>query len=261
MKLWKNLLGPWKWGMIFGALLIAQMCFSQEEKAQYYHLKAPDGIEIRALYKGNQNQKRILLLMFHQADSSLGEFSDLFSKFNQLGFNCLAVDLRSGKNTNGIDNQTHLNALKANLSTSYLDAFQDMEAGLKWAKQQVGKGRIFIIGSSFSASLSLRLAAEFPAFVDGLVLFSPGEYFFRLGKSAQYIQKFASKIKVPTLILSKKDEKRNWANIFEAIPTEYRHSFLPKIHIGQHGAKSLWKIYPESREYWNALTIFLTKLK
>ena len=88
--------------------------------------KSKDGVEIAAdLYMTHPDTVPFIVL-FHQAGSSRGEYLDIAPQLNQLGFNCLAVDLRSGKESNGIVNLTNEHARSAMKETSYLDAFQEM---------------------------------------------------------------------------------------------------------------------------------------
>ena len=60
---------------------------------------AEDGLEITAdLYVEKEEYPYILL--FHQAESSRGEYNETAIKLAKLRYNCLAVDLRSGNNSN-----------------------------------------------------------------------------------------------------------------------------------------------------------------
>jgi dienelactone hydrolase len=113
-----------------------------------------------------------------------------------MGYECLAVDLRSGGNLYG-PNRT-VDALGK--STEYLDAYKDMEAALKWATDLKYK-RIFVMGSSYSASLAFKLASEHKD-VMGLVIFSPGEYLSEKG----IVAKWSSSLKIPILAVCTYDE-------------------------------------------------------
>ena len=62
-----------------------------------------------------------------------------------------------------------------NLSRNYMAAYQDIEAALDWAKAQKYK-KISVWGSSYSASLVLKLAGDHPG-IACVLSFSPGEYF------------------------------------------------------------------------------------
>ncbi|HIE16476.1 MAG TPA: hypothetical protein EYP69_06090, partial [Bacteroidales bacterium] len=115
--------------------------------------KAKDGLTIYATeYVTNENNPYILL--FHQAGYSKGEFKEIAPKLLNLGYNCLAVDLRSGSDVNFVPNETAAEAKRLHLSTTYLDAKQDIEAAIKYVSSKNDKP-IILFGSSYSASLAL----------------------------------------------------------------------------------------------------------
>jgi len=173
-----------------------------------------------------------------------------------MGFNCAAVDQRSGGDVNGVENETHARAAKAGKNTSYLDAYQDMEAALAYFRAEHAKGKLIVWGSSYSASLVLKLAAEHPDAIDGVVAFSPGEYFIGAGKPTNYITELAAGITCPVFITSAKNEHSKWSRIYNAIPSEKKRSFLPETD-GNHGSRSLWEKFSDHQAYWTAVTAFL----
>ncbi len=217
-----------------------------------------DGVEITAdLYMSHLLDVPFIIL-FHQAGWSRGEYREIAPKLNEIGFNVMAVDLRSGDEVNRVVNQTSRRAAAANKPTTYLDAYGDMQAALKYADKEYAKGRLIVWGSSYSASLVLKLAGEYPNEIDGVVAFSPGEYFSKLSKSNKFVAKAAGLINCPVFITSAKDEKPNWIKIFDAIPSKSKHSFLPKTK-GNHGSRSLWEKFSGHAEYWAAVKAFLDK--
>jgi dienelactone hydrolase len=82
-----------------------------------------------------------LIVLFHQAGSSRGEYNEIAPRLNKLGFNCIAVDLRSGEYSRGKDNETAIRAGKAGLVTSYADALPDIIAALDYANKQYNQWR------------------------------------------------------------------------------------------------------------------------
>jgi protein-L-isoaspartate(D-aspartate) O-methyltransferase len=215
--------------------------------------KAKDGLVITAdLYSPHPNETPFIIL-FHQAKWSRGEYVEIAPKLNKKGFNCMAVDLRSGSSVNKIINLTNRQASKLGKSTGYLDALQDMESAIKYVKSQYAKAKIVIWGSSYSASLAIKLAGDNPALINGILAFSPGEYFDR-GKT--YIGDSAKKVKCPVFITSASKEAKAWKNIFLAIPSKSKQSFLPKTK-GNHGSRALWSKFDDSKEYWQAVSKFL----
>ena len=105
--------------------------------------------------------KASYILLFHQAGSSRGEFTEIAPRFVKLGYNCLAVDLRSGNETKYVINQTALKAKNLNKPTKYLDAALDMRAAIEYASNKSRKP-VVVLGSSYSASLGLLLVKTNP---------------------------------------------------------------------------------------------------
>ena len=141
------------------------------------NFKADDGITVTAdLYMEHESDAPFIIL-YHQAGYSRGEYREIAPKLNALGFNCMAVDQRSGDQVNGIINQTHKDALAANKPTKYLDALPDIEAAYLYAKFSVKPKKIILWGSSYSAALMFYMGSEHHNNVSGILSFAPGEYF------------------------------------------------------------------------------------
>jgi dienelactone hydrolase len=196
------------------------------------------------------------IILFHQATYSRGEYLEIAPKLNSMGFNCIAVDLRSGESVNGITNQTFRFADSLGFQTRYVDSYNDMRAALAFVKRKYPGSKIILMGSSYSASLSIKLASDFPEGISGVVAFSPGEYFSKFGWSRDIIQTSATKIKCSVFITSSPEEKESWQKIYDAIPIQTKVSFVSDSG-GKHGAKTLWNIFPESSVYWQALKSYL----
>jgi len=124
------------------SLSIAQVV---KEKVTF---EAEDGIEITA-DKYLENEEYPYILLFHQAGSSRGEFNDIAERFLKLRYNCLAVDLRSGDNSNYVKNETALKAGGQHSSVSFLDAAQDIRAAIDYA-WNLNPKEVILLGSSFS---------------------------------------------------------------------------------------------------------------
>ncbi|MEJ2051852.1 MAG: dienelactone hydrolase family protein [Calditrichota bacterium] len=196
------------------------------------------------------------IILFHQAGYSRGEYRDIALKLNEIGFNALAVDLRSGNEVNNVVNETARQAAEKNLPTSYLDALPDMEAAIKYVKDKYASRQVIIWGSSYSAGLVLKIAGDNPGLVAGVIGFSPGEYFERSGKSSTFIQESAKHIQIPVFITSAKNEKDRWWLIYQVIPGKKKSYFLPQSD-GIHGSRALWDSTPNHEEYWTAVKKFL----
>ena len=217
-----------------------------------------DGLEITADLYIAHDLKNPFIILFHQAGWSRGAYLEIAPKLNEMGFNCMAVDQRSGGEINGVKNETYKRATAAKKATNYIDAYPDMEAALKYIKDNYAKGKIIIWGSSYSSALVIPLASEYTDLVSGVLSFSPGEYFARQGKSKTYITDAAKKLSCPVFITSAKNEKPNWENVFKAIPSKTKMSFLPETK-GNHGSRALWERFSDSKDYWKAVKEFLNK--
>jgi len=218
-----------------------------------------DSLEITAdLYFTNPKESPIIIL-FHQAGWSRGEYIEIAPKLNQLGYNCIAIDARSGKEINNVTNQTYLKAIANNKKTTYVDAEQDLNASIDYVKKGYPNAtKIIIFGSSYSSALVLKIAGERKD-IDAVLSFAPGEYFEGLGKSADYVTQSAIHITIPVFITSAKNEKNNWWGIYEVISSKNKQYFLPTTD-GQHGARALWEKFPEHKLYWKAVTKFLSSI-
>lgn len=102
-------------------------------------------------------------------------------------------------------------AIKLDKPTDYLDALQDMESAVKYVKSQYESSKIILWGSSYSASLVIKLAGDNPTLINGVLAFSPGEYFDR---SKTYIKDSAKNVKCPVFITSALKEEKAWEKMF-----------------------------------------------
>lgn len=198
-----------------------------------------------------------IILLFHQARFSRGEYREIAPKLAQMGYTCMAIDQRSGDAVNGVVNQTHLIADKLDLPTEYVDAYPDLDAAIQYAKKQFPNRKLILWGSSYSSSLSFIFGANYPDEVAGVLAFSPGEYFTYHENS---IENYAREVKCPVFITSAKNEHDKWVAIYAAVPNAKKLSYLPAGE-GFHGSKALWEENKGHKEYWNAVTKFLASLK
>jgi dienelactone hydrolase len=241
------------------SLLMATASFASAEPETITFKSADDLLITADRYTAHTSNSTPLIVLFHQAGSSRGEYNEIAPRLNKLGFNCIAVDLRSGEYSRGKDNETAIRAGKAGLVTSYADALPDIIAALNYANKHYSNSKIIAWGSSYSAALVLKVAGDQPQLVDAVLAFSPGEYFAHVGKSKTWIRDSAQKIKVRAFITSSKNEAGDWAPIYDVIDAAKRQSFVPET-AGKHGSKALWKKYADSQAYWDAVTEFLSTI-
>lgn len=226
-----------------------------------------DGLTCVAdLYTAKQDKTTPFIVLFHQAGYSRGEYLDIAPRLNELGFNCMAVDARSGGKVKAVPNETALAGQKAGKGGTYLDALPDLLAALKYARKSCAAGPLIAWGSSYSASLAIHIAGEYPGLVDGVLAFSPGEYFTE-EHPGRWITASAARITaIPLFVTSGPSEGGQWRGIFTAIPSPAKVSFLPDEVAKLHGSSVLWYNLgnaefeiknPLASRYWEAVEGFL----
>lgn len=218
--------------------------------------KASDGVRITAdLYIPNPESSPFILLC-HRAEWSRGEYLKTALWLNEAGFNCMAIDQRSGFKVNKIENLTFLDALKRRKGTGYADALADIISALEYVRKTYKPETVLLFGSSYSSALAFPAAAERADLIDGIVSFSPGEYFSDQGKSASWIKTSASQVTVPVFIASSRLEYSQALSIFEEVKVGNKVLFAPEAG-GVHGSEALWETSARSSEYRAALLDFL----
>jgi pimeloyl-ACP methyl ester carboxylesterase len=210
------------------------------------------------LYIANPDPLTPMLVLFHQARSSKGEYRPIAPRLKTLGYNCLAVDLSCGGAFREVKNISARIAQNSGRTPTYLDGLVDMRDTLRWARENRAHGKLVAWGSSYTASLSLMLAAEHPEWVDGVVAFSPGEYFTAVGKSATWIAEAVREVACPVFVSSARSEEPDWKPIFAALGSKEKHSFLP-AGPGTHGSSALFVESAGSAEYWTAIEAYLER--
>lgn len=157
--------------MKFAILLLSASLLSAVARAETVATTAADGVTVYGeTYYADLPDSAPLLSLFHQAGSNgRGEYGPLTDWFNGLGYRVIAWDQRSGDGYFGADNRT---AAEADGPDGYCDAYPDIEAGVAYAHEAARGAPLIIWGSSYSASLVWRAAAEHPEVVDGVVAMS-----------------------------------------------------------------------------------------
>ncbi|WKK64938.1 hypothetical protein [Lutimonas zeaxanthinifaciens] len=217
--------------------------------------KASDGLKITAdLYMAHESDAPFIIL-YHQAGYSRGEYRSIAPKLNAMGFNCMAVDQRSGDLVNGVVNQTHKEAVSKGVETQYLDALPDIEAAYLYVKFGIKPEKIILWGSSYSAAIMFYMGSVHHTNLDGILSFAPGAYFRINNKD---LKTYAARITCPVFVTSARSEHKNWKAMYDNVQAEKTY-FLPQSE-GKHGSKALWQDNPSHQEYWNAVTEFLNSL-
>ena len=216
--------------------------------------KSLDGLLINGnLYEVDKD--RPVILLCHQANYNKNEYNDIAPKLNEMGYNCLAIDQRSGGNFAGKPNETFQRAKDKGLPTDYVDAHQDIEAAIDFLSKKYNK-KVIIWGSSYSSSLVLFESLQNKQVIAS-ISFSPGDYFRDKKPSLSTV--FA-KIQKPFFITSSKQEATTLSTLVDKERLkENQVQFIPKSN-GFHGSKALWEGQEGAEEYWTAITAFLSSI-
>ena len=218
-------------------------------------IPAPDGLNINANVYDLDTDAPVIVLC-HQARFNKHEYDGIGERLNELGFNCIAIDQRSGGPIANKQNWTNVRARQQGLEVEFLDAEQDIIAAVDFAEKMY-KGKLILWGSSYSSSLALYIAMDNDK-VDAVVSFSPGDYYTPIKKSL--IEKLPS-LKKPMFVTSSKRESEDLtALLSEMTLTDDQVQFVPEFS-GYHGSKALWVGQPDGEEYWKAIEAFLEKIK
>lgn len=216
---------------------------------------APDGLIISGNLYDVDKEKPIILLM-HQAGYNRIEYADIAPKLNAMGYNCLAIDLRSGGSFAGKSNNTSTRAIKKGLQPKMIDAQQDVAAAIDFLYKKYNQ-KVIAWGSSFSSSLAL-LEGYNNSKVKAIVSFSPGDYF---GNDITSLSTVFSEIDKPYLVTSSKQEAEALKTLIgNSKQTDMQQQFIPSSN-GFHGSRALWEGQDGAEEYWNVVTQFLNLLK
>jgi dienelactone hydrolase len=240
-----------KYVLIIVLLYCTNFCSAQQE----INIPATNGLEIDGtLYESKKPIKKIMLLC-HQARFSKGEYINTAPKLVAMGYTCLAISQRSGDSINGIINKTAKDAAAKNLPTNYIDAEPDIINALDFMYNKY-KQPIILVGSSYSSSLILKVAAQYPQKVKATISYSPGEYF----DDTLMITNCIKQLKLPIYITCSNEEIKETQALLPNKRSKNSTFFKP-TQVGKHGSKALWDNYAGNEEYWKSLKLFLHKIK
>lgn len=235
--------------LFFITLFISNVISAQQaEKISFLSL---DSLEITAdLYE--VDEKRPHMLLCHQAGFSRAEYSETAPELMKFGYNCMAIDQRSGNAVMKIENETAKRAIEEGKRRMYMDAYQDMEAALLYLYER-GKGKkVVLVGSSYSAALVLKLANEHSEKVEKVLAFSPGEYI-----KGEVVEDWFCSITVPLFVTSSKVEIKQIDLLKENCASHKLITHFEPADAGIHGTRALWKSTPNNSEYWVAVRKFM----
>lgn len=190
------------------------------------------------------------ILLCHQAGYSRGEYLNTAPIFAEKGYNCMAMDQRSGNEVNGVLNQTAAKAKERGLPTRYIDAKPDILAAIDKAYELNDNKPIYLLGSSYSSSWALILGKD-NIKVKAAIAFSPRENLSGINITTE-LSGYAK----PVFVTSALSETTTTANLVVNIGSQYLTHFK-SAKAGIHGSRCLWDTTEGHEEYWQALLDFL----
>ncbi len=194
------------------------------------------------------------ILLFHEQESSRGEFETIARKLCKMDYNCLAVDMRNGGSVNFISNETVKRCRESKCPVGPGDVEKDMLAAINYAFERSSQP-VILFGSCANGSLSLKIALS-DSLVRAVVAVSPGEYFMPEIK----IQDAISNLEKPVFITSSKTEYPYVSELASGMDANYVTLFEPKQGAGKRGTQSFSVDYEYNTEYWLALILFFKDL-
>lgn len=215
-------------------------------------LKASDGKQVHGAWYEAKQPKAIVLL-FHQGDSSKGEYAQIAPKLVAAGYDALAIDQRQGGDLFGRNE----NATLPKGEQGFRASQADLDGALAWARAK--KLPIILWGSRYSAALIFKVAQEQPDGVKALLAFSPSELIGGQGT----VRTAASKLKVPALLVS----NTSYEEIIEADEIKFVMEGVPDV--ARHNSEGLVSGSPMmlteknpagAEANWKAVTAFLDKV-
>ncbi|MCF6366818.1 MAG: alpha/beta hydrolase [Bacteroidales bacterium] len=241
-----------KYGLICIAIFSFKTAYTQNNTKTVTFITT-DNVLVTADVYLTERKDAPFILLFHQAIFSRGEYIEIAPQLNDLGFNCMAIDQRSGYKINGITNETFKDAKSKGMGTKYINAFPDLEASLQYVEDNYSPEKIIVWGSSYSSSLVFILAAKHKE-INGILAFSPGEYFKFENKT---IADWAKEVECPVFITSSRKEGKECKKIFKNLTNQNSKQYIPAFS-GNHGSKALWKKNNGNESYLREVKLFLS---
>jgi len=239
---------------IIAAALSMVFALGAAQAAEPVSFPAGDGGSVYGDVTPAPGAAKATILLFHQAGSNRGEYTEIAPRLAALGYNVLAIDQRAGGSMWGHTNQT---AAARGSAAGYLDALPDLEGTLTYATRTWPGAPVILWGSSYSASLVFLLAARHPDVVTAVLSFSPGEYLPGVSVRDQ-----AAKLRCPVFVTSASsaDEVAAAQRLVDAVPGTGNVHFIARH--ATHGASALrTDANPAgAAEIWTAVEAFLSRL-
>lgn len=217
------------------------------------------GISLRALVWQNFNTPRAVILLMHEEGASRGEFLSIGPWLALQGYTAVAIDLRYGQTSRGLKNETALRSRQLGLSWDLTTNKTDVINSLRFLHEHYPASSYILWGNSYSASLAISLAAEYPQLCSAIIALSPN----RSGDLAlrQEMQENIQRLHQSILLSGAQSDLKDLQNLFLLIPASSKKLFVPQYSRGNSGSSALWLQKTDSSEYRQAVLQFLDGLQ
>ena len=237
--------------------------FDQPTRAyEEIYFYTPDSIKIFGeLYE--KDKKEDVLLLFHQGGSNArGEYRTIIPKLLENDLNILAIDQRVGGQIYGSYNRTIANIPSNSFDNNYgyCDAYNNLEGALDFLIQNGFTGGKILWGSSYSATLSIKLACERGNEILGVLAFSPASGNAMEGCNPE---EFIEKVKVPLIILKPPNEMKSERSIAQfELAKKYNHQTYAAEN-GIHGSSMLVesRVGKDVSKNWEVVEKFIRQIR
>lgn len=243
-------------GLISGLLGLLVLLPARAQETRSFTLKTEDGVTVYGeIHEPPGVEKAPLILAFHQGGGdSRGEYAPIIPRLLAEGFAVLTIDQRSGGDVFGGANRT-VNALPEGVEYGFCDALPDLEAALAYARD-LGWKEVIAWGSSYSATLSLYLAASQSESITRVVALSPAGGDPMVGCQPRQA---ASRLTMPALMVR---PEREAAIDFVAQDLEAFRQMGHQVYISPGGSHGSSILVPErtgapTDEAWTRVLAFL----
>lgn len=202
------------------------------------------------------NKSAPIIVLCHQAVFNKFEYEGIAQRLNKEGFNCIAIDQRSGGPIANQVNETTLRASSQKKGVDFWDAEQDIIAAIEYTIEKY-KGPLILWGSSYSATLAIYIGSVHEK-VNTVIAFSPGDYWEdERGALIEILADFSK----PFFITSSKGESEETNKLLSKAKLCKNQMYFEPNGTGHHGSRALWEGQTGREEYWEAVTKFLSELE
>jgi len=237
--------------VLFSVLFITSMLVARaQDKITFI---APDRLLVTGdLYFVNDTLPYMILC--HDAKSSRGEYKEIAHRFNKLGYNCIAIDLRVGGTSNGIENETVEMANVKHMSPKLIDSKIDIIGAINYAFERSNK-KIVLVGAGYSAALAMCVGFTDPR-INCVFAFSPADYY----NGALDTKSVFPKCTIPVFVASSLTDAASTKAYVAGIPSSKLTLFAPSGG-NAHGTDGLLKSSESNHDYWLSILMYIHQIQ